>query len=91
MTKNVYTIEQAYSMNSKGRDYKDGWHVMVNGNWGNTYRYKADAKAAVEQCIAEDKASETMVVKNLMTGQDVEIPADTPWCCNPASETYWSM
>ena len=30
-------------------------------------------------------------VKNLMTGKDVEIEADTPWCCNPASETYWSM
>jgi hypothetical protein len=33
----------------------------------------------------------TMTVKNLMTGENVEIPADTPWCCNPASETYWSM
>jgi hypothetical protein len=32
-----------------------------------------------------------MTVKNLMTGQDVQIPADTPWCCNPASESYWSM
>ena len=32
-----------------------------------------------------------MTVKNLMTGKDVEIEADTPWCCNPASETYWSM
>jgi hypothetical protein len=30
-------------------------------------------------------------VKNLMSGKDVEIDADTPWCCNPASETYWSM
>jgi hypothetical protein len=30
-------------------------------------------------------------VKNLMTGKDVEIAEDTPWCCNPASETYWSM
>jgi hypothetical protein len=30
-------------------------------------------------------------VKNLMTGKDVQIDADTPWCCNPASETYWSM
>ena len=29
-------------------------------------------------------------VKNLMTGKDVQIDADTPWCCNPASETYWS-
>jgi len=30
-------------------------------------------------------------VKNLMTGKDVQIDRDTPWCCNPASETYWSM
>jgi hypothetical protein len=30
-------------------------------------------------------------VKNLMTGKDVQIAEDTPWCCNPASETYWSM
>ena len=32
-----------------------------------------------------------ITVKNLMTGKDVVIDADTPWCCNPASETYWSM
>jgi hypothetical protein len=33
----------------------------------------------------------TMVtVKNLMTGTDTEIDRDTPWCCNPASESYWS-
>jgi hypothetical protein len=33
----------------------------------------------------------TKIVKNLMTGKDVEIASDTPWCCNPSSETYWSM
>ena len=33
----------------------------------------------------------TKIVKNLMTGVEVEIDADTPWCCNPASETFWSM
>jgi hypothetical protein len=33
----------------------------------------------------------TKTVKNLMTGEDVVIAEDTPWCCNPASETYWSM
>jgi hypothetical protein len=32
-----------------------------------------------------------ITVKNLMTGSNVEIDRDTPWCCNPASETYWSM
>lgn len=29
-------------------------------------------------------------VKSLMTCQDVQIESDTPWCCNPASESYWS-
>jgi hypothetical protein len=33
----------------------------------------------------------TRVVKSLMTGQDVVIAEDTPWCCNPASESFWSM
>lgn len=33
----------------------------------------------------------TKTVKNLMTGENIVIPADTPWCCNPASETYWSI
>jgi hypothetical protein len=32
-----------------------------------------------------------MTVKNLITGKDVLIEANTPWFCNPASETYWSM
>ncbi len=31
-----------------------------------------------------------MTVKNLMTGADVQIDRDTPWACNPASESYWS-
>ena len=33
----------------------------------------------------------TKKVVNLMTGKEVEIASDTPWSCNPASETYWSM
>ncbi len=30
-------------------------------------------------------------VRNLMTGKDIQIDRDTPWSCNPASESYWSM
>jgi hypothetical protein len=33
----------------------------------------------------------TKTVKSLMTGKDVEISEDTPLCCDPSSETYWSM
>jgi hypothetical protein len=30
-------------------------------------------------------------VRNLMSGEEVEIPTDTPLACDPSSETYWSM
>jgi hypothetical protein len=30
-------------------------------------------------------------VRNLMSGKDIEIPHDTPRCCDPSSEAYWSM
>ena len=32
-----------------------------------------------------------ITVTNLMSGKPVEIDADTPWCCRPDSETFWSM
>ena len=31
-----------------------------------------------------------ITVKSLMTGGNVEIDRDTPWSCNPASESFWS-
>ena len=30
-------------------------------------------------------------VNNLMSGKAIQIAADTPLCCDPSSETYWSM
>ena len=33
----------------------------------------------------------TVVVKNLMSGKDVKQSANTPRCCDPSSELYWSM
>ena len=30
-------------------------------------------------------------VRSLMSGAEVEIPEDTPRCCDPSSELYWSM
>ena len=34
---------------------------------------------------------ETKTVKNLMTGKDVVIPVNTPRCCDPSTELYWTM
>ena len=30
-------------------------------------------------------------VTNLMSGKEVQIAHNTPHCCDPSSETYWSM
>lgn len=30
-------------------------------------------------------------VTNLISGKEIEIPSNTPHCCDPSSETYWSM
>jgi hypothetical protein len=33
----------------------------------------------------------TREVTNLLSGKKVIIAANTPLCCDPSSETYWSM
>lgn len=43
----------------------------------------------LSKCCIEH--TEFRTVKNLMSGTDVKIAADTPLCCDPSSETYWSM
>lgn len=32
----------------------------------------------------------TKKVRNLLSGKEVEIASNTPLCCDPSSETYWS-
>jgi len=35
--------------------------------------------------------SNQKVVKSLMSQTEIVIDKDTPLCCDPSSETYWSM
>jgi hypothetical protein len=30
-------------------------------------------------------------VQNLLTQKWIQIPTDTPYCCDPSMERYWSM
>lgn len=34
---------------------------------------------------------EMKTVRNLMSGIEISIPANTPFCCDPSTEIYWSM
>ncbi|AMQ66044.1 hypothetical protein AAY80_211 [Stenotrophomonas phage vB_SmaS-DLP_6] len=33
----------------------------------------------------------TKKVINMMSGKEIEIDVNTPACCDPSTETYWSM
>ena len=33
----------------------------------------------------------TRKVVSLMSGEEVELAYDTPMCCDPSTETYWSL
>jgi hypothetical protein len=37
------------------------------------------------------RIEKTETVQNLMSGKDVVQGVNTPLCCDPSSETYWSM
>ena len=39
----------------------------------------------------EAVVEKTETVKSLMTGSDVKQCVNTPLCCDPSSETYWSL
>lgn len=57
------------------RTVGEGLYILFPASQGYRFEYHGTMKT----------------VKNLMTGKEVEIDRDTPWCCNPASETFWSM
>ena len=56
---------------------------------------KAGKLVLEDHCVMSDeefKAIEkTEVVYNLMSGKPVVQSVNTPLCCDPSSETYWSM
>lgn len=52
-----------------------------------TFKRKYQANAEAFYC----NQTTMKTVKNLMSGKEIEIPVGTPLCCDPSSETYWSM
>ena len=46
---------------------------------------------AMERSEYEKTVVYDVEVVNFMSGKKVKIQSNTPNCCNPGSETYWSM
>jgi hypothetical protein len=57
------------------RTVGEGLYILFPATRGYRFEYHATMKT----------------VKSLMTGKEVEIDRDTPHCCDPSSETFWSM
>jgi len=51
----------------------------------------SDEYAYTSQEVYQSEVVKMMKVKNLMTGKEINIPSNTPHCCDPSTETYWSM
>ena len=52
-------------------------------------RYAATIGYEVTEVVAPEKG--TKIVTNLLSGRLVRIDKETPACCDPSTETYWSM
>lgn len=47
--------------------------------------------AKLEARLAKLQQPKMKKVRVMMTGKTIEIPEDTPYCCDPSTELYWSM
>ena len=41
--------------------------------------------------VATEIRSDQKVVTNMMSQKQIVLSEDTPLCCDPSTETYWSM
>lgn len=54
-------------------------------------RFEVGSYAVCSQEFYDKNVRTTKKVKNLMTGTEIEIDINTPRCCDPSTELYWTM
>lgn len=93
----VYEKESTYRIdNLNGGPKAESFKSVGAAKAARTRFCKAQSAFTAEDIeIAEhnefySKIEKDRVVKSARDGSPVTIKANTPWCCNPASETYWS-
>lgn len=77
----------------KDARYKEGERLYskeeVEADSESTIQYITERRKSLDfRCMFTPA---TKIVRNFMTGSEVEIAWDTPHCCDPSTETYWSM
>lgn len=74
---------------------RDGAGVMLVAAHATAYYKTKIGERSLEAWLKEIEAlvgpARKVEKTNLMTGKTYMEAVDTPLCCSPASETYWSM
>ncbi len=95
----IYNIETTRLHRVKGNGvgcFRDEWLTEGAAKAALTRGVNAGKLVREEWAIAHiadfrNSIEKTRKVKNLMSGKEVEISVNTPSCCDPSSERYWSM
>jgi hypothetical protein len=79
----------------KGRYWVDAKFATCGAAKAAMTRLKKKGAVVPDEYLITDSDTfhiieKTVTVKNLITGEDVVQPVNTPLCCDPSSETYWS-
>lgn len=81
------------------------WDSKNRDRWHKDYKTEAAAEACRTRLVRKQGyqycelavttqellPKRTRKVRNLMTGKEIEIDVNTPYCCDPSTERYWSM
>jgi hypothetical protein len=90
----VYNVQSTQTVNEKrwGREtYKTEAAAKAARTRLIKKGYSEDQLAVSEIAFYSSKIVKTVTRINMMTGLPYEESVNTPLCCSPASETYWSM
>ena len=90
----VYNIETSQTVNEKrwGREtYKtEAAAKAARTRMIKRLNYDANALAISDVAFYTKHVAKTVTRTNLMTGNTYQESVNTPMCCSPSSETYWS-
>lgn len=91
----VYDINSTQTVNEKrwGREtYKtEAAAKAARTRMIKRLKYDANSLAISDVAFYTKHVAKTVTKINIMTGLPYEESVNTPLCCSPASETYWSM
>jgi len=91
----VYDINSTQTVNEKrwGREtYKtEAAAKAARTRMIKRLKYDANSLAVSDVAFYTQNIAKTVTRTNLMTGKSYQENVNTPLCCSPASETFWSM